>query len=134
MALPDSIIRHYEYAAAVYPEATARRCRIEMLYAATRLLPSKCTAEHKKIIATIGRSVRMDHITFWECDGMPIVISEQYPPPDTDKLGLSGTVHIVVPQRYSIYRPDTYMVLHTLPKYRDALVKFKCRIESASTQ
>jgi hypothetical protein len=116
-------LRHYPYIGKGYaPAEVAERVpRLEAFVALTGAWPCKYTAKHRNI----GDATRAhtDHATSWERFCLPFVMSEEYPVPELHKLGLLGTVHIVVPQRHSIYRPDTYMILHTLPKYRDALIE-----------
>lgn len=127
MTIDPATIKLYGYTSADLPEGPARVPRVEAFIELTGAVPSKWTAAHQKIAGTHS-GVWFDHCTPWDFFGAPLLMSEEYQIPDLHNLGLIGTVHIIVPQRHSIYRPDTITILHTLPKHRDALIEIQRKV------
>jgi hypothetical protein len=130
MTLPAKIFQLYHYADPIYKEASERVSRIQTLYAAAELHPSKHTAKHRKIWTTLGNSVWTDHASSWQFRGSPIAVGESYHQPNLRELSMAGVVWHIVPQVYSVYSVDTRMILFTLPEHRDALIDVRRRIEA----
>ncbi|HJV84310.1 MAG TPA: hypothetical protein VJ698_02455 [Noviherbaspirillum sp.] len=108
----------------------ARRMRLEAFIHRTCLLPYKHMAGHRKIVETIDRSASLSHSSCWLTYGdAPILMTEDYYPPDLHDLGMAGVCWIVVDQAHSIYHQDTHMVLLTLPRYREQLIRVRDRLK-----
>jgi hypothetical protein len=131
MLLPDKIIQCYHYARPIYMESAQRACQIQVVHSVAELIPCNGTAKHKIIWETLGCSVFIDHTSNWKFRGMPIAATESYFSPDLRELCMTGVASCVVPQRFSVYGPETHMILFTLPKYRDALIEVSRRFEVA---
>ena len=125
MTVPDEYLRRYPYAdPQEYREAQQRRPRLESFITVSFMVPTRFTKPYQDMLA----GWNFGHPTAWKLGDAPILMSESYAPMDSAAMALSGLAFIEVPQRYSIYRPDTHMVLVTTRKYRDALKALKERL------
>lgn len=126
----EELISRYPYLNRELPETGDRIVRVGgFIKASGCLTPSVKLPGHKKILdmAPCG----LDHVTFWlDPDGHPVVMSESYHPICRQDFMMSGVSSWEAPQGFAIYRPDTHMVLMTLPRHKATLEWAKERLEN----